>query len=776
MPLTPPPSDAPYAYVVDYRPLDACAPPDCRLKGDELVGWTDSVQPDGRRGAYARIGDPRTELYFRRARLLRPGRRLEFTLPAASGDYEYEGYFAAPPGAGQSGAWSARIEAVLADGRVVLEHDLGGQSKHRIDARGVDEMAGYADYFQHLRLPLPTREQPLTLRIENRGSGTLAVGSPLVLKKVLGRGPRQAFLVVTDSTPEPLMLRMLTGSGDDATEWLSRAVQERGTLFARGASPGFNSATFIRRFFRSGFYETEGEPGLFGQGIDERSPSTPPSPVARLAERGFQTELTVANFLLLPTQTRLGFDGGYHNEQQTGALQHPRALVRRFEQWLGEHPRDDALHVVWFSATHAPFPPGRSAPPFELTAPGLAYSEEVLDDTWRNLLETVDRWRELTDAAAAHAPHGKRIWLWTTDHGRVFTTRSFVQPVWFPPDMLVTDGVKHCSVASFEEAHTPFAVLYEGVPRPTPARVDEPTSALAVWRVIERVFDEPLELPNTSTFDTAALPPVPGRDAARWEEGLVVSAGDSGSLRAVTGGWALRSLLIRPQVAPLFEHDAAVQRALSGSPHRGDYFLAEELYDRDADPFEQRNVADENEAVVLEFRRKLADWLAVYHDPPDHPRYEYALQFPREVALTLSAPERVRVSTDGAPPEAAAERVALRGARFVIHADTGASIVDLEGSALGSELIGWVRCAATGLPLARLDGARVRLNLAVARTNCTSAADGPELAAGDVGFRAEQVSASPSGSRGVLTHELVDGLRSWGYARDLDPAREAGAR
>jgi hypothetical protein len=69
MPLTAPPSHAPYASVVDYRPLDACASPDCRLRGDELVGWTDDVQPYGRRGAYARIGDPRTELCFRRARL-----------------------------------------------------------------------------------------------------------------------------------------------------------------------------------------------------------------------------------------------------------------------------------------------------------------------------------------------------------------------------------------------------------------------------------------------------------------------------------------------------------------------------------------------------------------------------------------------------------------------------------------------------------------------------------------------------------------------------------
>ena len=61
----------PYAYTVDYRPLDACAPPACRLAGEKLVGWWDEVQSDGGRGAYARIGEPRTELYFRRSRVLR---------------------------------------------------------------------------------------------------------------------------------------------------------------------------------------------------------------------------------------------------------------------------------------------------------------------------------------------------------------------------------------------------------------------------------------------------------------------------------------------------------------------------------------------------------------------------------------------------------------------------------------------------------------------------------------------------------------------------------
>lgn len=779
MPIALPPADVPYAYVVDYRPLDACAPPACRLKGEELVGWWDEVQSDGGRGSYARVGTAATELYFRRARDVRPGRSYTFELAPASGEYEYDGYFAAPPSmpsAAPDGTWRAAIQVELPDGSVLLRREFEGRTKPEIDARDVSEMARYADYFSHVRFSLPPRDEPVTVRIENTGTGSLAVGSPLVLKKVMGRRPRQAIMVVADAVPEPLMSRMLTGSGDEQTKWLSQAVRERGSFFARGTSPGFNSPTFIRRFFRSGFYETDGEPALFGQGIDEQPPATPPSPLSRLVERGFQAELTMANFMLLPSQTRLGFDGGYHNEQQAAEMLHPPALVRRFSSWIAEHSHDDAFHVVWFSSTHEPFPPGREAPPFELGASGVGYSQRILDGIWRNLLDVVDHLRQAMDRANEAAPNADRLWLFTTDHGRNFTSKTLGQAVWLPPDFVYPDNTLHCCVATFEEAHTPFAVLYDGAARKAPARVEEPTSTVAFWRLLEHAFGEDLELPNTRTFDSPSLTvdaPAGADYQSRWDEGLLASAGNAGSIRAVSDRWAFRSLLYRPQTSPLFTWPLNIQRALTGSPHRGDYFLAEELYDRTGDPYELRNVADRHESTVLEFRRKLVDWVAVYYDPPSHPRYEYSLTFPERVELTFKAPQPLRVAVDGAAPSAAAYSMTLKGTRFVIQPDAEApSIVDIEGAPRA----GLVRCAATGLPLEVLGSERVRFNLALARTNCVATNGDAELGSTDVGFQAKLVKESIAGSASGMTRELMDGLRSWGYVRDLDQAHGAKRR
>jgi len=770
VPLALPPTDvpsanAPYAYVVDYRPLDACAPPACRLQGEKLVGWWDEIQNDGSRGAYTRFGQPATELYFRRARVVRAGKAFQFELAAEAGEFEYDGYFAAAT----PGNWKAEIEITRPDGGVVWSRDFAGETRPFVDASSPSEMGRYADYFDHVRLPLPARDTALRVRIRNGGQGPLSIGSPLILRKEPGRRARQAIIVVMDAVPEPLLTRMFSGSGDLQTAWLAKAVRDEGTLFTRGVSPGFNSPTFIRRFFRAGFYETEGEPSLLGQGIDEQAPTSPPSPVTRLLEQGFQAELSMANFMLLPTQTRLGFDGGYHNEHQKQGMLHPAALTRRFAQWLQDHAHDDALHVIWFSTTHAPYPPGRPAPPFELNAPGLAYSQDLLDSIWRNLLDAIDHVSELRQATQAAAP-AERIWLLTSDHGRIFTQHSLAQPAWLAASKLVfARNSWHCCMGSFEEAHTPFAVLYEGAARATPARVDEPTSSIAIWRLLESSFGVNLELPNTSSFELPGL--AVQRNEPRWQEGLLASAGDSGSIRAVADRWAYRSLRIEPRLVPLFGWSEGTQRGLTGSSNRGSYFLAEELYDRSSDPYEEHNLADGEEQTVLGFRRKLADWLAVYYDPPNHPRYEYTLEFPRAVALTLSAPQRLRVSVDGAAePSPLARRVALRGTRFVLQADDGApSVVDLDGL----ELDGLVRCATTGLPLEALGGQRVRLNLALARTNCVGVDGDVALGPSDVRFRARLVRESRVSSGGGMTQELLDGLRSWGYVRDLDQARGA---
>jgi hypothetical protein len=181
-------------------------------------------------------------------------------------------------------------------------------------------------------------------------------------------------------------------------------------------------------------------------------------------------------------------------------------------------------------------------------------------------------------------------------------------------------------------------------------------------------------------------------------------------------------------------------------------------------------VADENEQTVLEMRRKLADWLAVYYDPPSHPRYEYSLSFPQPVELTFSAPQPLRVGVDGAAaPEAGSHRATAKGRQFVLWSAEGASIIDIEGAPPS----GLVRCQSTGLPLEVLGGGRVRLNLALARTNCVSSEARATLGPADVAFRAQLVEQSLVGTGSGMTHELVKGLRSWGYVRDLDQAQRS---
>ena len=97
--------------------------------------------------------------------------------------------------------------------------------------------------------------------------------------------------------------------------------------------------------------------------------------------------------------------------------------------------------------------------------------------------------------------------------------------------------------------------------------------------------------------------------------------------------------------------------------------------------------------------------------------------------------------------------------------------IDIEGA----ESAGLVRCASTGLPLEALNAERVRLNLALARTNCVNPEGDVARGPADVGFRAKLVQQELLGAASGMTPELLDGLRSWGYVRDLDQAHRGKA-
>ncbi|HEX7671927.1 MAG TPA: hypothetical protein VF395_20170, partial [Polyangiaceae bacterium] len=140
------------------------------------------------------------------------------------------------------------------------------------------------------------------------------------------------------------------------------------------------------------------------------------------------------------------------------------------------------------------------------------------------------------------------------------------------------------------------------------------------------------------------------------------------------------------------------------------------------------------------------------------------------VTLTFDAPRTFFVGVDGSSPVASRDRTAtLRGTRFVIReADESTAILDVRGPT-GFTLL---RCAATGLPLQSLSGEKSRLNLAVARNNCVTGGGRADLTPTDVAFTATLLKSRALGAGGVSSDELVEGLRRWGYVRDLDKSKK----
>jgi hypothetical protein len=94
-------------------------------------------------------------------------------------------------------------------------------------------------------------------------------------------------------------------------------------------------------------------------------------------------------------------------------------------------------------------------------------------------------------------------------------------------------------------------------------------------------------------------------------------------------------------------------------------------------------------------------------------------------------------------------------------------VVDLALPGSSDRLL--VRCAASGLPLAVLDGANRRLNLAVMRTNCVGDGDASPPVPGEALFAAVRMASDgprTGPSKEAALPELKNALRRWGYVRD----------
>jgi hypothetical protein len=748
---------APYAYVVEYRATDACFPPQCQIDGRRTFGRA-AKPTGGGEGAYVVIGSDRHELFARRGIVVAPAREIRFMFPPRQEPSVLDMSLASTEEGG--GAFRAVLEVDGSKFRRVFEGTTARfEAEQDIGLLGREEK-----YFRHVRESLPPRTDAITVVIRNEGTTALGVGAPLVLRRVEGRGPRQAFLVVFDAVPYPLF-EQLYATRDESARWISSFVAG-GAFFRAAVSPGQLTGSFVRRFFRGDYFLLDGDPSLAGQGFDETAPERAPGPVARLAEQGFFTEAIGANLYLSPLLSRIGFDADYNIEPTEQLQIHPRVLSARLAQAIGAHGDDDALFVIWYANTHLPWRPGRQDAPLLDPAPFQRKDVDlgVLEPIWRNLFDSVESLRSIVERVRTQNESAERIWVLTADHGHTFTVGARARP-WRLTKELVTEPHMHCCLATEQEARTPLAIVEEGPPGSPRAKTHgpyaEPISTLAAWRAIERRLGVDLDLPATSAFA------LPGDGEPRFDDGIVVSVGNSGSLYGRHASLSYHALAPAPRVAPAWEVDPKVAPLLRGSPAAIGGIPAEELYDPERDPAEEQNLAAARFGDLLDMRSRMSSWLAEYGDTPAHERYAYTLVFDRTTSLDVTAPRPFRLETEphGAPPRAAS-RVTAEGSVFRFQdGERPLGVVDLAGSGVSTGLL--IRCGASGLPLGRIDGAHPRLNLALARTNCVGSLAGARAVPGEALFRAELVSQSDR-TRAISSApaELKHALERWGYVRE----------
>jgi hypothetical protein len=727
---------APHAYVVEYRAADARPQP----------------------GEYVIVGNDRDELIARRGVVLAPHAAFTFTLPPSdrASVLELDGAAADPKG----GPFAIAVEVEAEGGRLMTSRLEGTTLPHGL---GTDpsELGRESRYFVHHRAPLPSRRgRAITVTIRNEKDVPAGLGAPLVLARVEGRWPRHGIFVFFDAVPHPLLTQLFTQSDDPQSRWLSRWIERGGLFFPEGRSPGQLTGSFVRRFFKADFFRLDGEPSLLGQGFDETPPRTREGPVARLADRGFVTIGAGSNLYLSPVLSRIGFDDLYNLESTLELPAHPPVLVRRFEDEMERHAEDDAFFVVWFANTHIPWREGRKdAPPLRLEGAGTAdLDREVLEPIWRNLLESTGALREIHDAAARSSPLADRLWVLGTDHGHTFTKRDRDRP-WRLTKETFERGHMHCCLATEQEARTPFVILGEN-PTAAPGVVGSVQSSMLAWRALERRFDVDLDLPRTSAFAWTD-------DQGSFDDGVVVSVGNSGALCGRWASWSYRSYQPALGLVPVWAVPPRVASLLAGSPAPDGDVVAEELYDLASDPAEAHNVARARWDDLLVMRSKMSSWMAEYADTPEHPRYRYVFRFADAAARDFSAPRPFLVDKDGSLVESPS-RATLTGARIELaDAARPLGVVDLAPTGSSDRLL--VRCAASGLPLAVIDGASRRLNLAVMRTNCVGEGDTSPPAPGEALFSAvRMVSEGPRAgpSKEAALPELRNALRRWGYVRD----------
>ena len=786
---------APYAYVVDYRPLGACAPPACRIKTRHVSGFADQIQPDGDPGAYVSAGHGiNTELYYRRGVVLRPGETYEFTLPPSTAASELDAYLSATASGGSYRANVTFSVVQPVGGPTALEsHSFDGKVEPFLKPTPAAEGQN-GRFLRHIRVPVPSRAARLVrVTIANVGTAKMSLGSPLVMRRVEGRGPRQAIFAVYDAVPFHLLKSVLQGeTGEAKTSWVGAAIAKSGVYFPDAVSPGQATVSFFSRFFSGKAWGGHGWPGMAGTGaVDDSLPEETGGPIARLAEEGFVTELVGNNFLLGPNLVHTGLDGAYQNESDTHAV----AMERYVVAWAEEHPRDDAMLVLWNAQTHSrkavpgvaggDYPAGRTSSSAPLPKE-LREDEVNLPPTagvWRNLTDGLDHLQVELEALRRAAPDASRIVWIGADHSRGITQKMKKRS--FRAFYGLGTDLSHGSANSVEEMRTPYALVFEGPSRPNIEASVVPgiTSSLGVWRAVESQFGLDLGLTPSSMFDHPLF--AGARVTNPWNDRVFVAVGIVGSMRVVSGDLAYGLFSPTRTGAAIWTLPVGQQRVMMGAPTRNGPFVAEELYDDSVDPYELKSVANERFEDVLRLRRELVDFVAAHYDPPTHPRNVYTLLLPERIQLRITSLGKLRVLVDGNPvPSIDPRSVVVTASKLeIVESEDPLGVVEI--AALDRKAPAVLRCAANGLTLDALSDERPRLNLALARTNCPLPATGREVArSGEILFTVRRAQRHEMGAVSSLPvaggavqgavdgDELLAGMKRWGYVRDIDKGKQ----
>lgn len=776
---TTPPADPPHAYVIEYRPLDRCFVPECHIRTRNVAGYANTTQDDGDPGAYVAHGEgTTTEQFLERGLVLRPGETYSFDLPPAEYASELDVYFASNRPRGNFEASIIASELVPSAAPVSLTQTTvsGATAAFMRPQKGA--AGDFERYGRHARVALPSRsKRALRITIVNRGTTKLDVGSPLVMRRVEGRGPRQALFAIFDAVPFHQLEALLSkGTGDPRADWLKTAIADRGVYFSDGVSPGQGTNAFVIRWFRNEFFAEDGWPGLYGLGLDETMPVTLPGPIARAAEQGFVAHFVGNNYLLMPTLSHIGWDTAYQSELK----HHATAMAVETERWSKEHPDDDAVIVWWNSSTHVPYPPGRNgSPPPE--PEGLPLEERFAKDlslTWPNVLEGSDVLHDTYEALRRASPNASRmVWI-GEDHSRGISGKMLRRPYRVPSRIDTT--LSHACGGTIEESSTRFAFFFdeprgEGSRARLPRTVTETTSSFIAWRAFESRFGVDVGLPSTSSFVSPIFPgnvkfPV-------WDDRIMFSGGLTSTLRATMGKTSYAVYLPKISQEPVWSLSPDEQLVLVGAPTRSEGVLEEELYDDTNDPYEYTNLAGAKLDVTVKMRREMADFMAAHFDDASHPRHRNKLVFSEPVELDLFAPRPFTVIADGVPVVSSDPRLARVRAKELVIVEGKDPVGILEVRGANGPLV--LKCSANGLPLDALSSERLRLNLAVARLNCPlretprdKALPGEVLfsfEAGAPGTTTETaVVAAPKSRGGAANDDLMAGMKRWGYVRDID--------